>query len=140
MKMTKVFVYGTLRRGHGNHRLLTTSEYIGVAVLEGYRMVSLGGFPAIFKGEKDDVVMGEVYYVTQPVLNDLDRLEGFNRQSPSTHDLYHAVPVTVEGAERYDCETYTMDHSTREFTDYPPVPAGDWNLRDSPHPRYVYGE
>lgn len=124
----KVFVYGTLRRGHGNNRLLRDSDCHGVAVLEGYKMVSLGGFPAIFRGEKDDTVVGEVYEVTKPVLNSLDRLEGFNRMDPQMYDLYHAVPVVVEGVERYECETYTMDHSAREMSDYPPVESGDWNL------------
>lgn len=140
MRTTKLFVYGTLRRGCGNHRLLDGSEYHGIAVLDGYRMVSLGGFPAIYRGEKGDTVTGEVYEVDAATLRRLDSLEGFNRQTPTMHDLYHAVPVTVDGEQQHQCETYTMDHSLRELEAYDPVSDGDWRRYADAQPRYVYGE
>jgi gamma-glutamylcyclotransferase (GGCT)/AIG2-like uncharacterized protein YtfP len=74
MKTQKVFVYGTLKRGWGNHRLLTGARYLGDARIRG-TMHHLGGFPAIHL-ESDDVVHGELYEVTSETLARLDRLEG----------------------------------------------------------------
>ena len=76
-KKTKVFVYGSLRKGHGNHRLLTESDFKGVYVTLGqYHMVSLGGFPAVFEDKKVGHVTGELYEVDDPTLKRLDALEG----------------------------------------------------------------
>jgi gamma-glutamylaminecyclotransferase len=85
--MHKVFVYGTLKRGHGNHRLLEGSVFLGRDTLRtpGH-FVSLGGFPGLVR-TRDDLVQctravpgrqvgGEVYAVDDATLARLDRLEG----------------------------------------------------------------
>jgi len=72
----RVFVYGTLKHGHPNHRLLRDGRAVfgGEDQIAG-AMHDLGGFPAVHLGVSD-VVHGEVYTVDEPTLARLDRLEG----------------------------------------------------------------
>jgi gamma-glutamylcyclotransferase (GGCT)/AIG2-like uncharacterized protein YtfP len=74
--MTKVFVYGTLKKGHhANH--LMGDHYLGKAYVEGMRLFDLGGFPCCV--ESEDLmhsVLGEIYEVNAAQLAQLDRYEG----------------------------------------------------------------
>jgi gamma-glutamylcyclotransferase (GGCT)/AIG2-like uncharacterized protein YtfP len=67
-----VFVYGTLKRGHGNHRLMT-GTFLGEDRISG-KLYDLGAYPAV--GRADGVVHGEVYLVDGDTMARLDRLEG----------------------------------------------------------------
>ena len=73
----KVFVYGTLKSGFGNHYLLRDSKKVCNDSITG-TMYSLGGFPAITL-KNDNKVFGEVYDVNKNVMGDLDMLEGYPR-------------------------------------------------------------
>jgi len=74
--MVKVFVYGTLMRGHTNHNYyLSKSKFLGEAELAGYAMYSVSSFPGIVS-EPSEKVKGEVYYVDAETLRKLDSLEG----------------------------------------------------------------
>jgi gamma-glutamylcyclotransferase (GGCT)/AIG2-like uncharacterized protein YtfP len=79
----RVFVYGTLKQGHGNHRLLAQSKFLGRCVLTGpFRLISLGGFPGLVEvgeSDEDQDISGEVYQVSEDVLQSLDMLEGHPR-------------------------------------------------------------
>jgi gamma-glutamylcyclotransferase (GGCT)/AIG2-like uncharacterized protein YtfP len=71
----KVAVYGTLKEGFGNHRLLTGIPHVKAISSPLYSMISLGGFPALVPGvNRVDV---EIYEVTPEVMARLDRLEGY---------------------------------------------------------------
>ncbi|AFY27954.1 gamma-glutamylcyclotransferase family protein [Cyanobium gracile] len=72
-----VFVYGTLKRGHGNHHWLLEAPFLGEAVLPDVVLHDLGPFPMAVPGE--GVVRGEVYRVDAAGLARLDRLEGYPR-------------------------------------------------------------
>jgi len=78
---TKVFVYGTLRRGQpceleSTHGRGETCEYRGRATIPG-RIYSLSdNFPALVEGE-DGTVVGEVYRISNRVLERLDAYEGY---------------------------------------------------------------
>ena len=75
--MHTVFVYGSLRKTFGNHRLIQESKYLGEHTTEPeYTMISYGGFPAVIK-TGDTPIKGEVYEVDEPTFRSLDRLEGF---------------------------------------------------------------
>ena len=74
---TLVFVYGTLKRGHRNHHWLADAIELGAAELPGALLHDLGPFPMAIAG--DGRVMGELYAVTKPCLERLDRLEGYPR-------------------------------------------------------------
>lgn len=71
----RVFVYGTLRRGQPNHRLLAGAHYLGTHVTPAcYTMLDLGTYPAVIEGGATAVV-GEVYAVDRALLARLDRFE-----------------------------------------------------------------
>ena len=78
MKATsKVFVYGTLKRGQINHYLLSTGAYLGsYNTRPSYKMFHLGGYPGVIKGGRTSIE-GEVYQVDALTMHKLDRLEGY---------------------------------------------------------------
>ena len=72
-----VFVYGSLRKGYGNHRLLQDSEFKGYHNTEpAYTMYSLGPFPMVGETGHHSIV-GEVYEVDEDTALALDNLEGY---------------------------------------------------------------
>ena len=70
----KVFVYGTLMSGEGNHGYLDGSTCLGKAFIEGYDMYNVGWYPAIVPG--DSLVIGELYQVPIEDIPSIDALEG----------------------------------------------------------------
>lgn len=71
-----VFVYGTLKKGFSNHRLLASSELLGRArTIEAYAMYSTG-VPIVIKNESVSPITGELYRVDEATLVYLDSLEG----------------------------------------------------------------
>lgn len=80
MSKTLVAVYGSLRKGLGNHRLLEHCEQLSVERLEGWDMHSLHAFPAIVKGDSSITI--ELYEVCEDTFARLDMLEGY----PSFYD------------------------------------------------------
>lgn len=85
----RVFVYGTLLRGNSNHRsYLKSSKFLGEAILYGYSLYDLGGFPGI-KRRRGDSVKGELFEVDSEVLERLNCLE-------SEGSLYSLETVRVE--------------------------------------------
>lgn len=76
--MTHVFVYGTLKQGYGNHRLLESSEYVGRGTTILPYLMEHAGCPVVFRSNEGPLhnVDGEVYEVTDETLSYLDRLEG----------------------------------------------------------------
>ena len=78
----KVFVYGTLKQGHGNHRLLAESKCLGTTHTKpAFTMLHLGGFPGVLL-QGDTSIIGEVYEVDEITMKRIDRLEGY----PSFYD------------------------------------------------------
>lgn len=76
---TRVFVYGTLMRGEPNHRFLARAAFVrGARTLPRFKMISLGGCPAIVSGG-GTAIEGELYDVDSETLAHLDRLEGHPR-------------------------------------------------------------
>ena len=61
-----VFVYGSLKTGFGNNRLLQNkgSVFVTDDVIIGFDMYSMGGFPGIVHNpEGEGIVTGEVWLV-----------------------------------------------------------------------------
>lgn len=113
--MNKVAVYGSLRKGLHNHRLLTTSEMIGTDELENFSMFSLGPFPFITPEEAENKIAVEVYEVNEEVFASLDRLEGY----PS---FYNRQEVDTKHGK---CWIYFMEKDT-SYGKHIPVESGDW--------------
>ena len=77
-----VAVYGSLKQGYGNHRLLDDSIFKGEEETKPeYTMYSMGGFPCITEGG-DTSIHAEVYRVDTNVFSRLYMLEGY----PSFYD------------------------------------------------------
>ena len=81
----KLFVYGTLKRGYGNHRLLRDATFLGQDTTTDKFMLVDCGFPYMFRPKLDLLlsgipekrVVGEVFETFNPeIVKDLDRLEG----------------------------------------------------------------
>lgn len=72
---SRVFVYGTLMRGHPNHGHLRGAAFLGPHVTgPAYTMLHLGVYPGVRRGGRT-AVHGEVYRVSPAMLARLDRLE-----------------------------------------------------------------
>lgn len=75
----KVFVYGTLKSGYGNHGWLKGASLVSRAKLFGYSLKHGHAFPAMYKdgtAPEERSVFGEIYQIDADILGDLDRLEG----------------------------------------------------------------
>ena len=73
----KLFVYGTLKAGGGNHGFLTerSSKFVCHHEMHGFELIDLGyGFPYMMIG--NDSVLGEVYEIDRETLVNIDSLEG----------------------------------------------------------------
>lgn len=71
--MHAVFVYGTLKRGQGNHHWLRGAPCRGRRRLPGARLHDLGPYPMAVRGE--GVIHGEIYALSAGDLERLDELE-----------------------------------------------------------------
>jgi gamma-glutamylcyclotransferase (GGCT)/AIG2-like uncharacterized protein YtfP len=114
--MKKIGVYGSLRKGKGNHRLIQHSNQLSQeTVAIPFRMVSLGGFPGLIPTKENQNIIIEVYEVDDSTYRDVERLEGFPR-------FYQkAVIETSQG----EAEIYVLEDAY--YQKYPSVETGDWN-------------
>jgi len=71
-----IFVYGTLRQGELNHRLLEGSKCLGTVKTEPrFNLIDLQHFPGLIPGGNTSVT-GELFTIDDFTLHKLDRLEG----------------------------------------------------------------
>lgn len=124
MRTIRVFTYGSLLRGFGNHGLLDHdgAEFVGVnATAEHtFRMYdySHGGFPACCRVDRDgESIVGECYRVNAATLARLDALEGHP-------NFYRREPVRmVDGSLAW---TYLIDADELCGRGLPRVLGGSW--------------
>lgn len=74
--METVFVYGTLKKAHGNHRLLKGSKYLGTGLTKNRYVMYEDGIPYVSKSFSLTNISGELYEVSGATLDSLDMLEG----------------------------------------------------------------
>lgn len=106
----RVFVYGTLKRGHANHHVLEGATFVGEAVTVAKCRLYHAGFPVLRKrserpSDYNAPVQGEVYEFTDPaILQRLDRLEGEGR-------MYHrrVKLVTLHNGKTHKAYAYVGD-------------------------------
>jgi gamma-glutamylcyclotransferase (GGCT)/AIG2-like uncharacterized protein YtfP len=91
-----IAVYGTLRKGWGNHRLIADAEFVGKGKTKEDLVLTQSGIPYVSRqkvGNPDypaSKVTVEIYRVTDPwMMNSLDSLEGHP-------EWYFRSPVEVE--------------------------------------------
>ncbi len=74
--MTRVFVYGTLKRGGENHHWMEHQRFVRLAKTRPlYRMYDLGGYPGMVRHVEGLCIEGELWDVTPAGLARLDVLE-----------------------------------------------------------------
>lgn len=114
----KLFVYGTLKRGFHNHRILKDCRYLSTAITKPAFDMFAGAFPVVMEGNSPDArrVYGEIYQITPEVIEECDALEGEG-------EMYHRRICVVEA--RSD----KLDHQAFIYIGDP----GFWSERDFRH-------
>jgi len=119
-----VAVYGTLRKGQGNHRVMGDSKFINSGkTVEQFTLTDYcsGGFPALDKTVPTHNVVMEVYEVVDANgASRIDQLEGYG------HGFYDRSVVEVELADGTVVEAWTYDIPYCSET-CPIIESGDWN-------------
>lgn len=124
--MTKVFVYGTLKRGHGNNRLLEGSRFVGEARTVRHlhmRQWAGGGFPYLIDDAGPDrrQCAGEVYEVDVATLARLDILEGVPH-----HYQRRPLSVVLAGGVVEVAQAYVVSDRRRAGHEAAPVDDLGW--------------
>jgi gamma-glutamylaminecyclotransferase len=89
---TRVFVYGTLKRGGENHGWIAQQQFIAEArTLPLYRLFDLGGYPGMTHSRDGISIQGEVWGVDEAGLTQLDVLED------TEGGEYERVTIELEG-------------------------------------------
>ena len=123
-----VFVYGTLKKGFGNHRLLEQAKFGGRGYIERVKMLNLGAFPALIRGGTR-AAEGEIYYINDHTLSALDRLEGH----PTFYERQEAkiYPFGDEFGEHLFAWCYFLSKDSQAHYEKlcPVIEEGVWNGR-----------
>lgn len=115
--MHVVFVYGSLKRGQPANRLLSRSTFLFEGWVSGYRLIDLGDFPGMVRGDEGDLVSGEVYEVDDEAMRVLNTYEG---------DCYRLEHVSINdshGRRMYGCSYVFLDP---EQFKHSPIADGVW--------------
>ena len=96
----RVFIYGTLMRGHCRAELLAGQQFLGAVRTEPrYRLFSLGPYPALVSADRRDVIgdgraiEGELWAVDDECLKTLDWVEDVDE------GVYERATVALEGVD-----------------------------------------
>jgi len=107
--MTRIFVYGTLKRGGENHEWLAGQRFIAPArTRPRYRMFDLGGYPGMVRDDEGVAVEGEIWEVDAAGLTRLDVLEDVGGGE------YERVKIDLNDD---DAEGYIYLHSIEDRPD-----------------------
>lgn len=122
-----VFVYGSLKEGFGNHRLISSFKKIGEGTIEG-KMYSLGAFPAVvLDKENPDLIHGEIYDVnTESGLERLDMLEGYRPNEKNNFYDRVEVKCTFTDNTKKNVLVYVMHKKSLRLMDKPYIESGIW--------------
>lgn len=142
-KYQPVFVYGTLKHGEKNHRLLKDCSYLGLgeSVTPCFQMRSYAGMFPILKSEirKDQMqyceyVLGEVYAVPPARMLHIDKLEdnGYMFQREMKH--VWLPDQSFQGAKgmvkpSIKCWMYLATDFFENLEELPEVQTVKWNNR-----------
>ena len=119
-KKTKIAVYGTLRRGYGNHRRVATSTLVGEGLTKEKYTMYASGIPFVDKKPTCQIRV-EIYEVTPEVLKSVDSLEGH----PYAYKR-EPIPIEMDNGDKLDAELYfyPVDPERSYLTE---VVSGDYN-------------
>jgi gamma-glutamylcyclotransferase (GGCT)/AIG2-like uncharacterized protein YtfP len=128
-----IVVYGTLKKGYGNNRLLDKATFVTECIVDGFKLYN-SGFPvsAVSAGES---IKGEVWDIGDPskdavagqTLVNLDRLEGCRDDDSSMYNRHHVVAYG-DGSMLYHCDMYVGNPKYwREFNTLRECPKDENN-------------
>jgi gamma-glutamylcyclotransferase (GGCT)/AIG2-like uncharacterized protein YtfP len=111
--MTRLFIYGTLKRGHGRAGLLADQHYLGEArTRPRYRLYRVDQYPGLVHAEKGVAVEGELWDVKVECLAELDRVEAVDA------GLYRRETIELEaGGQQQPVEAYFYLHPVEGLED-----------------------
>lgn len=115
MQYYDVFVYGTLRKGGIYHDLMKNAVLKHENYrLPGYRLYDFQHwYPFLVKGEEQDVVIGEIYTIDTPMLQELHILEDIESK------LYRFLYLPEHSCYIYE----KFDVNVKGLWQ---IPSGDW--------------
>lgn len=117
------FVYGTLKRGYGNNRILqqsSTAQFVeeGVTAPE-FNLYDLGSFPGVTE-HGETAVHGEIWSVSDiSTKNRLDMLEGYRWNDP-LDGLYNKKTIEINDKQ---VNIYLFNRQPNENNK---IPTGIW--------------
>ena len=110
--VARIAVYGTLKQGWGNHRLLQKDPiYTGYVNIDS---ISGTGFPSMKLGDKEKLYV-EVYDVTESEFRMVDSLEGYEEGRIPT--FYNRVKTKVTKLDDGTVEDVWIYEIVRDITD-----------------------
>jgi gamma-glutamylcyclotransferase (GGCT)/AIG2-like uncharacterized protein YtfP len=129
-----VFVYGTLRKGHGNYNNILKGNTVQevAAEIHGFKIHSVspygGSFPCMVAAGENEKVQGELMYLdefdAEETMRRLDRLEGYNESNP--YSMYRREKRNVWNKMRSDyTEAWVYIWNSERLGKY--IPSGCYN-------------
>ena len=107
----KIFVYGTLKKGHCRSNVLDGQTFLGEALTSNiYRLFNCGSYPGFVKCEAGISIEGELWEVNEDCLAKLDRIEGIPF-------LYKRDKVLLVSHPEEEVETYFFQQDTSNLKD-----------------------
>ena len=126
MKKYCVFVYGSLLKGLGNHRILQEKnvKYICEDMIHAKLYTCHWDWPfAVLSKSNKDSIHGEVYDVPLNVFEELDHLEGYHADDPESSLFLRKSVVTIKNKHHvYTYEGGTHLQKQQSFL----IKNGDW--------------
>jgi gamma-glutamylcyclotransferase (GGCT)/AIG2-like uncharacterized protein YtfP len=118
--MSRLFVYGTLKRGFRAHHYLSHARFLGEATTDPrYHLHAIRWFPGMVEDESTPGgVQGELYEVTESDLRMMDGYEG-------APDLFRREEIDL--SDGTSAIAYLFNHPC---DNYERVEGGVWNVRD----------
>ena len=112
--MSRLFIYGTLKRGGRSHARLSRHQFLGLAcTTPHYRLYRLDGYPGLVADSAATVgIQGELWEVDAAGLAELDAFEGL------AEGLYRRECVTLSepaGHPPVDAYVYARSVTGREM-------------------------
>jgi gamma-glutamylaminecyclotransferase len=115
-----VFIYGTLKRGCSNQRLMANQVLVGEAhTVPGYRLFVVADYPGMVRVATDHRgVVGELWSVDPATLVKLDQFEGVPEK------LYRRDPILLQSPhDELSVQTYLY---LRTVSGRRPLIDGNW--------------
>ncbi len=114
--MSRLFVYGTLKRGFRAHNILRNANYIGKAKTDArYQLYKVNWFPGmVFDERQQGGVHGELYEIAKETFVALDSYEG-------APDLFKRQTIFLDDGEEAIAYIFNKDAHDLER-----IESGEW--------------